>query len=63
MACGALDGARSNALIKSINTKIRRITRMAFGFCSPDALIALAMLSLDEHRPVLPGRTDPRMSQ
>ena len=30
---------------------------------SPDALIALAMLSLGGHRPVLPGRPDPRISQ
>lgn len=29
-----------------MNTKIRLITRIAFGFRSPDALIALAMLSL-----------------
>ena len=32
------------------------ITRIAFGFASPDALIALAMLSLGGHRPALPGR-------
>ena len=47
---------RSNALIESTNTKIRLITRMAFGFKSPEALIALALLSLGGHRPVLPGR-------
>jgi len=29
---------------------------MAYGFKSPDALIALAMLSLGGHRPDLPGR-------
>lgn len=32
------------------------ITRMAYGFHSPHALIALAMLSLGGHRPGLPGR-------
>ncbi|WP_344992318.1 hypothetical protein, partial [Tsukamurella soli] len=32
------------------------IARMAFGFHSPDSLIALAMLSLGGHRPTLPGR-------
>jgi len=37
-------------------SKIRLITRAAFGFKSPDALIALAMLNLGGHRPVLPGR-------
>ena len=46
----------SNALIESTNTKIRLITRMAFGFKSPQALIALAQLSLGGHRPTLPGR-------
>ena len=46
----------SNALVESTNTKIRLLTRIAFGFKSPEALIALAMLSLGGHRPVLPGR-------
>jgi len=40
----------------TVNTKIRLITRIGFGFKSPDALIALAMLSLGGHRPTLPGR-------
>ena len=39
-----------------MNTKIRLITRIAFGFTSPDALIALTMLSLGGHKPVLPSR-------
>jgi transposase len=46
----------SNALIESTNTKIRLLTRIAFGFHSPDPLIALAMLSLGGYRPDLPGR-------
>lgn len=29
---------------------------MAFGFASPDALMALAMLNLSGHRPILLGR-------
>ena len=53
----ALDHGLSNALIESVNTKIRLLTRIAFGFRSPDALIAIAMLSLGGHRPVLPNRT------
>jgi transposase len=54
----------SNALIESVNTKIRLITRIAFGFRSTQALIALAMLSLGGHKPILPGRSPhPRMSQ
>jgi len=52
----AIEHNLSNALIESTNTKIRLITRMAFGFKSPEALIALALLSLGSHRPVLPGR-------
>jgi transposase len=52
----SLDHGLSNGLIESTNTKIRLLTRIAFGFRSPDALIALAMLSLGGHRPVLPGR-------
>ncbi|GAF49535.1 transposase [Rhodococcus wratislaviensis] len=49
--------------IESVNTKIRLITRVAFGFRTPDALIALAMLGLGGHPPLLPSRTHPRMSQ
>jgi transposase len=52
----ALDNNMSNALVESTNTKIRLLTRIAFGFRSPEALIALAMLSLGGHRPQLPGR-------
>jgi transposase len=46
----------SNGLIESTNTKIRLLTRIAFGFKDPQALIALAMLSLGGYRPNLPGR-------
>lgn len=53
----ALDSSLSNALIESTNTKIRLITRIAFGFHGPEPLIALAMLSLGSHPPALPGRT------
>lgn len=52
----AIEHGLSNGRIESVNTKIRLITRIAFGFASPDALIALAMLNLGGHRPVLPGR-------
>jgi len=53
----AIEHGLSNGRIESVNTKIRLITRVAFGFKSPDALIALAMLNLGGHRPTLPGRT------
>ena len=59
----ALEHGLSNALIESVNTKIRLITRVAFGFRSATALIALVMLSLGGHRPALPGRIDPRIGQ
>ena len=52
----AIEPSLSNGRFESVNTKIRRITRVAFGFKSPDALIALAMLNLGGHRPTLPGR-------
>ncbi|GAA4419802.1 hypothetical protein GCM10023169_10830 [Georgenia halophila] len=52
----AIEHGLSNGLIESTNTKIRLITRIAFGFKSADALIALAMLNLGGHRRVLPSR-------
>lgn len=52
----AIEHGLSNGRIESVNTKVRLITRIGFGFRSPEALIALAMLSLGGHRPVLPGR-------
>ena len=52
----SIEHGLSNGRIESMNTKIRLFTRIAFGFASPDALIALAMLSLGGHRPALPGR-------
>ena len=52
----AIEHDLSNGLIESINTKIRLITRIAYGFKSADALIALAMLTLGGHRPALPDR-------
>lgn len=44
----------TNALVESMNTKIRLITRRAFGFHNVEALIALTRLSLGGHRPELP---------
>ncbi|MDN5779732.1 MAG: ISL3 family transposase [Humibacillus sp.] len=52
----AIEHNLSNGLVESTNTKIRLLTRMAFGFKSPEALIALALLSLGGHKPALPGR-------
>ena len=52
----ALDHRLSNGLVESTNTKIRLLTRIAFGFKSPEAMIALAMLNLGGYCPPLPGR-------
>ena len=52
----AIEHDLSNALIESTNTKIRLIMRIAYGFRSTQALIALAMLTLGGHTPTLPGR-------
>ena len=55
-----LDHGLSNALIESMNTKIRRIARTAYGFADPQALIALALLAHGGYRPELPRRTTHR---
>lgn len=47
----------SNGRVESINTKIRLLTRMAFGFHSPHALIALIRLHLCGYRIDLPTHT------
>lgn len=52
----SIEHGLSNGRIESVNTKIRLITRIAFGFRSPEALIALAMLHLGGHPPTLPSR-------
>jgi transposase len=46
----------SNARVEQVNTQLRLITRRAFGFHSPHATIALAMLALGGLCPPLPGR-------
>ena len=53
----ALTHGLSNARVESVNTKLRLLTRVAFGFRSPDALVALAMLDLGGLCPPLPGRS------
>lgn len=49
----------SNARVESVNTRLRLLTRVAFGFHSPQALIGLAMLALGGLCPELPGRAQP----
>jgi transposase len=49
----------SNGLTESVNTKLRLLTRMAYGFRSTDNLIALCLLDRGGHCPPLPGRHHP----
>lgn len=54
----------TNARVEQVNTRIRLMTRVAFGFHSPAPLIALAMLTLGGLCPPLPGRPhDPHIDQ
>jgi len=51
----AIKHGLSNARTEQINTQLRLITRRAYGFHTPEALIALAMLSLGDLCPPLPA--------
>lgn len=53
----ALSFGLTNARTESVNTRIRLIARRAFGFHSPEALIALSLLALGGLCPPLPGRS------
>lgn len=52
----AIEQGLSNARLESVNTKVRLLTRVAFGFRDPGALISLVLLSLGGYCPPLPGR-------
>ena len=52
----ALIHGLSNARVEAVNTKIRLLQRVAFGYRDPEALIAMAMLDLGGCCPALPGR-------
>ena len=52
----ALTHGLSNAGVENVNTKLGLLTRIAFGFRSPEALVALAMLDLGGLCPPLPDR-------
>ena len=53
----ALVHGLSNALVESTNTKIRVLTRVAYGFKEPEHLIALALLDRGGYCPPLPRRS------
>jgi transposase len=48
----------SNALVESTNTKLRLLTRVAYGFRSTDNLIALCLLDRGGYCPPVPGRSE-----
>ena len=52
-----LEHRLSNARVEAANTKLKLLTRLAFGFHSHAPLVALAMLKLGGLCPPLPGRT------
>lgn len=47
----------SNARVESVNTRIRLLTRIAFGFHSATPLIGMVLLALGGLCPALPGRS------
>ena len=51
-----LDHGLSNARVEATNTHLRVLTRRAYGYHSPEALIAMAMLTRGGLCPELPGR-------
>ena len=51
-----LDHHLSNARSEATNTHLRALTKRAYGFHSPDALIGMAMLTRGGLCPALPGR-------
>lgn len=58
------DRGPSSAKSEATNTHLRALTKRAYGFHSPNTLIAMAILDLGGHRPSPPGRAKhPRISQ
>jgi transposase len=51
-----LDHALSNARSEATNTHLRALTKRAYGYHSPEALIAIALLTRGGLCPALPGR-------
>ncbi len=57
----ALTYGLTNARVESVNTKIRLLQRVAFGYRDPEALIAMAMLDLGGCCPYLPATPQPEL--
>lgn len=58
-----LDEGMSNALVESVNTKIRLITRVAFGFHGPSPSSPWPCSTSAVTDPTSPAGSDPRISQ
>lgn len=56
LICNTLDHGLSNARSEATNTHLRALTKRSYGFHSPNALIAMAMLTRGGLCPQLPGR-------
>ncbi|UGT89916.1 transposase [Mycobacterium ostraviense] len=56
LICNTLDHGLSNARSEATNTHLRALTKRAYVFHSPDALIAMALLTRGDLCPPLPGR-------
>ena len=59
LICNTLDHRLSNARSEATNTHLRAYTKRAYAFHSPDALIAMAMLTRGGLCPALPDGNDP----
>jgi transposase len=53
----AIEHGLSNARSEATNTHLRLLTRRAYGYHSPDALIAMTDLTRGGLRPPLPGQS------
>ena len=56
LICNTLDHGLSNARSEATNTHLRALTKRAYGYHSPEALIGMAMLTRGGLCPTLPGR-------
>lgn len=56
LICNTLDHNVSNARSEATNTHLRALTKRAYGYHSPEALIGMAMLTRGGLCPALPGR-------
>jgi transposase len=56
LICNTLDHGLSHARSEATNTHLRALTKRAYGFHSPQALIAMALLTRGGLCPALPGR-------